>query len=106
MKKAFTLVEILIVVAILGLIAAIGIPSFIGARQGAETNMKEVNVAAVNAAKEQWAIINNKPVGTVVVWTNIASYIGGSITNQVGLRVPQGSGTPITLNAVGTSASY
>jgi prepilin-type N-terminal cleavage/methylation domain-containing protein len=103
MKKAFTLVEILIVVAILGLIAAIGIPSFIGARQGAETNMKEVNVAAVNAAKEQWAIINNKATGTSVVWTNISTYIGNSVTNQAGLDV---GGDSITLNAVGTSASY
>ncbi len=106
MKKAFTLVEILIVVAIIGLLAAIGIPSFIGARQGAEARMKEVNVAAVNAAKDQWAIINNKAVGTSVVWTNIAPYIGNSVTNQDGLRVPSGTGDPINLNAVGTSASY
>jgi len=103
MKKAFTLIEILIVVAIIGLIAAIGIPSFIGARQGAETNMKEINVAAVNAAKEQWAIINNKAAGTAVAWTNIAPYIGNSVTNQAGLTV---GGCAITLNPVGTSASY
>ena len=103
MKKAFTLVEILIVVAIIGLLAAIGIPSFIGARQGAETRMKEVNVAAVNAAKDQWAIINNKATGTAVVWTNIAAYVGNSITNQAGLTV---NGSAITLNAVGTSAAY
>lgn len=103
MKRAFTLIEILIVVAIIGLIAAIGIPSFIGARQGAETNMKEINVAAVNAAKEQWAIINNKAAGTSVTWTNIAPYIGNSVTNQAGLTV---GGSTITLNPVGTSASY
>lgn len=106
MKKAFTLVEILIVVAIIGLIAAIGTSSFIGARQGAETHMKKVNVASVNAAKDQWAIMNNKPVGTAVVWANIAPYMGNNITNQDALKVPQGTGTPITLNPVGTSASY
>lgn len=103
MKKAFTLIEILIVVAIIGLIAAVGIPSFINSRKSAETNMKIVNVAAVNAAKEQWAIIANKSTGTAVVWTNISAYIGGGITNQAGLSV---SGSPITLNAIGTSASY
>jgi prepilin-type N-terminal cleavage/methylation domain-containing protein len=103
MKKAFTLIEILIVVAILGLIAAIGIPSFIGARQSAESNMKDVNVSAVNAAKEQWAIINNKATGSSVVWTNIAPYIGNSVTNQSGLDV---GGDSITLNPVGTSATY
>lgn len=103
MKKAFTLIEILIVVAILGLIAAIGIPSFIGARQGAEENMKDINISAVNAAKEQWAIINNKAAGSSVVWSNIASYIGNSITNISQLSV---GGTTITINSVGTSASY
>jgi prepilin-type N-terminal cleavage/methylation domain-containing protein len=103
MKKAFTLIEILIVVAIIGLIAAIGIPSFLGARRGAEDNMKQVNIAAVNAAKEQWAIINNKATGTSVVWTNIADYIGNSVSNQAGLTV---GGCAITLNPVGTSAAY
>jgi type IV pilus assembly protein PilA len=103
MKKAFTLVEILIVVAILGLIAAVGIPSFIGARQGAQENMKEINVATVNAAKDQWAIINNKASGSSVAWTNIAPYIGNNVTNISQLNV--GSYT-LTIGNVGTSASY
>jgi type IV pilus assembly protein PilA len=103
MKKAFTLIEILIVVAIIGLVAAIGIPSFLNSRTSAENNMKEVNIAAVNAAKEQWAIINNKATGTAVAWTNISAYIGGGVTNQAGLTV---GGCAITLNAVGTSATY
>ncbi|HNX52962.1 MAG TPA: prepilin-type N-terminal cleavage/methylation domain-containing protein [Pontiellaceae bacterium] len=102
-SKGFTLVEILIVVAIIGLIAAIGIPSFINSRQNAETNMKAINVAAVNAAKDQWAIINNKATGTTVAWTNIAPYIGNSVSNQAGLTV---GGSAITINPVGTSASY
>lgn len=101
--SGFTLIEILIVVAIIGLIAAIGIPSFINSRQNAETNMKAINVAAVNAAKEQWAIINNKAAGTAVVWTNISSYIGNSVTNLAGLTV---GGSAININPVGTSASY
>ncbi len=103
MKKAFTLIEILIVVAIIGLLAALGVPSFINARKNSEDNMKVVNVSAVNAAKEQWAIIDNKPTGTTVAWTNIAAYIGGTITNQAGLTV---GGSAITLNPVGTSATY
>ena len=103
MKRAFTLIEVLIVVAIIGLIAAIGIPSFINSRINAETNIKAVNVSAVNAAKEQWAIINNKATGTTVVWTNIADYIGGGITNQTGMTI---NGSAITINPVGTSATY
>jgi len=103
MKKAFTLIEILIVVAIIGLLAAVGIPAFRNSQQNALNEMKDINVAAVNAAKDQWAIVNNKATGTAVVWTNISTYIGNSITNQAGLTV---SGTTITLGNVGTSASY
>lgn len=103
MKKAFTLIEIMIVVAIIGLLAAIGIPSFLNSRKNADDNMKLVNIAAVNAAKEQWSIVENKPTGTAVVWTNIAAYIGGSITNEAGLTI---GGSAIRLNPVGTSAAY
>lgn len=103
MKKAFTLIEILIVVAIIGLLAALGIPSFLNARTNSEENMKTVNVSAVNAAKEQWAIIDNKATGTEVEWANISAYIGGTITNQAGLKV---GGKAIILNKVGTSAAY
>ena len=56
MKKGFTLVEIMIVVAIIGLLAAIAIPSFVKARNTAQQN----------------ACINNLPVGysfvVVHVW--------------------------------------
>jgi prepilin-type N-terminal cleavage/methylation domain-containing protein len=103
MKKAFTLIEVLIVVAIIGLLAAVGIPAFRNAQQNANDEIKDINIAAVNAAKDQWAIINNRPTGTAVVWTNIAAYIGNSITNQAGLTV---SGCAITLGNIGTSASY
>lgn len=103
MKKAFTLIEIMIVVAIIGILAAIGIPSFMNSRKNADDNMKLVNIATVNAAKEQWAIIDNKPTGTPVLWTDIAAYIGGSVTSQSALAIGE---SQITLNPVGTSASY
>ena len=103
MKKAFTLIEILIVVAIIGLLAAVGIPAFRNSQKNALDEMKDINVAAVNAAKDQWAIVNNKATGTAVVWTNISTYIGNSITNLAGLTV---SGTTITIGNIGTSASY
>ncbi len=99
----------LIVVAIIGLLAAIGVPSFIGARKGAEDNMKKVNIAAVNAAKEQWSIVNNIPDTTPLPqsgFTNIAPYLGNSITNLAGLNVGTGAGSTIQLNNIGTSASY
>jgi type IV pilus assembly protein PilA len=50
-KKGFTLVEIMIVVAIIGLLAAIGIPSILGAYANAQEKTKARNVAEVEKAK-------------------------------------------------------
>ena len=103
MKKAFTLIEILIVVSIIALLAAVGIPSFMNSRQGAEDQMKEVNIDTVNAAKDQWSILYNKPVGTSVDWDDIKDYIGGGIDEQSDLNI---GGDSISINDIGTSASY
>ena len=103
MKNAFTLIEILIVVAIIGLLAAVGIPSFWNAQKNSQNNMKSVNISAVNAAKDQYSIMNNISNGASVAWTDIDDYIGNNITDIAGLTV---NGYGITIGAIGTSASY
>ena len=50
-KQGFTLVEIMIVVAIIGLLAAIGIPSILGAYATSQEKAKARNVAEVEKAK-------------------------------------------------------
>ena len=52
----FTLVEIMIVVAIIGLLAAIGIPNFVKARETAQTNACINNLRVIDEAKQQWAL--------------------------------------------------
>jgi len=58
MKKGFTLVEIMIVVAIIGLLAAIAIPSFMRARTTSQQNACINNLRQVEAGKDQYALEN------------------------------------------------
>ena len=53
-KAGFTLVEIMIVVAIIGLLAAIAIPNFVKARARAQTNACIANLKQIEGAKETY----------------------------------------------------
>jgi prepilin-type N-terminal cleavage/methylation domain-containing protein len=77
-KSGFTLVEIMIVVAIIGLLAAIAIPNFVRARTTAQTNACINNLRQIDGAKEQWALENKKVTGATVNDTDITPYLKNS----------------------------
>jgi len=60
MKKGFTLIEIMIVVAIIAILAAIAIPNFISYRQTAQLNACKSNINTLNGATEAWRIKEDK----------------------------------------------
>lgn len=54
--KAFTLVEIMIVVAIIGIIIAIAVPAFLRARENSRGQACQENLSKIDGAKEQYAL--------------------------------------------------
>ncbi len=74
--SAFTLVEIMIVVAIIGLLATIAIPNFVRARMKAQQNACINNLRQLDGAKQTWALENKASPMVVPTQANIQPYLG------------------------------
>jgi prepilin-type N-terminal cleavage/methylation domain-containing protein len=72
-RTGFTLVEIMIVVAIIALLAAIAVPGFLRSRKRSQASRIINDLRLIDSAVDQYAIETNKksgdPVG-VTDWTN------------------------------------
>src|SRR2546423_3168037 len=77
----YTLLEIMIVVSIIGLLAAVAIPAFVKARDTAQLTGIFDNLRVIESAKDQWAMENKQGGGATVTWladtTGISSYLKG-----------------------------
>lgn len=98
--SAFTLVEIMIVVAIIGLIVAIAIPNFMRTRQFAAKQICFENLTQIESAKQLWGVERGKKDGDLVTEDDL---IGPTLYIRNLPECP-GGGTYV-FGAIGTNAT-
>ena len=83
-RAGFTLVEIMIVVAIIALLAAIAVPNFLRARKRSQATLILEELRTIDAAIDQYAIDNNKSTGDHVFFDDIKVYLkaGSKVYNS------------------------
>jgi prepilin-type N-terminal cleavage/methylation domain-containing protein len=82
-QAGFTLVEIMIVVAIIGLLAAIAIPNFLRARSTSQQNACINNLRQLDGAIQQWALETGQTATATVNGPEIAPYLGRGSAGQL-----------------------
>lgn len=77
-RKGFTLIELLIVVAIIGILAAIAVPNFLNAQTRAKVARCKADLKAIAMGMEQYQLDNNAypPSHRIFLITTPISYIG------------------------------
>ena len=96
-RGGFTLVEIMIVVAIIALLAAIAVPNFLRARKRSQATRILEDLRMIDSALDQYAIETNKTTGATAIWTDIKAYL------KVGSTLYNSTGTDLLGNSFGAN---
>ena len=76
----FTLVEIMIVVALIGLLATIATPTWVRARTSSQTNTCINNLRQIEGAKQQWALETKESTNAQPAYSDISGYLKHAVS--------------------------
>ena len=102
-RGGFTLVEIMIVVAIIALLASIAVPNFLRSRKRSQATQILEDLRLIDAAVDQWAIENNKKNPDTCSWDEVRKYLktGTRLETSNGVDILQGNfGAPFTVDII------
>ncbi|MEI8061765.1 MAG: prepilin-type N-terminal cleavage/methylation domain-containing protein [bacterium] len=92
-RTGFTLVEIMIVVAIIALLAAIAVPNWLRGRKRSQANMTIEELRLVDIAADQYALAAKEP-GVIPKWMDVQAYL------KPGTRLYSSGGVDILGHAI------